>query len=97
MTEQLEHIEQKIIRLAEETKTLRKSNAALLAENKKLKAEMAGQNGRIGELTDRLSNTQQALAGQRGDENPESSQKLRKQIDQYIAEIDKCIAWLQNA
>lgn len=96
MTQQLEHIEQKVLQLVEEIQNLRHRNAALLEENIKLKADQEAQNERIGELTQRLSNTQRALAQQRGDE-PESSQKLRKQIDQYISEIDKCIAWLQNA
>jgi len=96
MTQQLEHIEQKVQQLVEELHNLRQQNVALLDENIKLKADQEAQNDRIGELTQRLSNTQRALAQQRGDE-PESSQRLRKQIDQYISEIDKCIAWLQNA
>ncbi len=75
---------------------LRQQNAVLSKENNKLKAEMTAQTERIGELTERLTNSQQALAGQRGDDS-ESNQKLRKQIDQYINEIDKCIEWLQNA
>ena len=82
--------------LVEELYALRQQNAALLEENNMLKAGQEAQNERIGELTQRLSNTQRALAQQRGDE-PESSQRLRKQMDQYISEIDKCIAWLQNA
>ena len=97
MTGQVENIEQKILSLIEELKTLRSNNATLSEENKKLKADLAVQSDRIGNLTERLYNTQQALAGQRGDSDQESSQKLRKQIDQYIDEIDKCIAWLQNA
>ncbi len=97
MTERLEHIEKKIHLLVEELKTLRNSNSVLKEENKKLKTDMAEQNDRIGILTERLSNTQQALAGQRGDNETESSQKLRKQIDQYISEIDKCVEWLKNA
>lgn len=96
MTGQVKNIEKKIVQLVGELKTLRNENAVLLDENKKLKAELAGQSDRIGDLTERLSKTQQALARQRGDNDPESSQELRKQIDQYIAEIDKCIAWLQN-
>ena len=96
MTGQLENIEKKVLLLVEELNKLRQQNAALSDENKKLKAETADSESRIGELTQRLSNTQQALAGQRGDDS-ESSQNLRKQIDQYISEIDKCIAWLQNA
>lgn len=75
---------------------LRQQNASLLQENNKLKAELEAQHERIGELTERLTNSQQALAGQRGDDS-ENTQKLRKQIDQYIQEIDKCIEWLQNA
>ena len=97
MTAQVENIEKKIVQLVEELKTLRNNNAVLSEENKKLKADMADQSDRIGDLTERLSKTQQALAGQRGDNDQESSQQLRKQIDQYIEEIDKCIEWLQNA
>ncbi|MEO1260165.1 MAG: hypothetical protein AAFZ15_15325 [Bacteroidota bacterium] len=97
MTGQVENIEQKILSLIEELQTLRSNNAALSEENEKLKADLAVQSDRIGNLTERLYNTQQALAGQRGNNDQESSQKLRKQIDQYIDEIDKCIAWLQNA
>jgi regulator of replication initiation timing len=96
MNEQLEHIELKIRQLLEEVKSLRLANAALIKENKRLEAEWEAQNERIGELTERLTNSQRALAQQRGDVS-ENSQKLRKQIDQYITEINKCIDWLQNA
>lgn len=96
MDQQLENIEQKVRQLAEAITALRQQNATLLKENNKLKAELETQHERIGELTERLTNSQQALAGQRGDDS-ESNQKLRKQIDQYISEIDKCIEWLQNA
>ncbi len=96
MTEQLENIEKKVLRLIEELNAVRERNQALSVENKKLKAELGSHEERAGELTQRLTNTQQALGQQRGD-TTESSQKLRKQIDQYISEIDKCIAWLQNA
>lgn len=96
MTQQLENIERKVQQLAERLTTLRRENAELAQENNKLKAGHQALQERIGELTQRLSNTQRALAQQRGDET-ESSQRLRKQIDQYINDIDQCIAWLQNA
>lgn len=95
MTQQLDNIEQKVKQLLEAMTALRQQNASLLQENNKLKAELETQHERIGELTERLTNSQQALVGQRGDDS-ESNQKLRKQIDQYINEIDKCIEWLQN-
>ncbi|MCU0345676.1 MAG: hypothetical protein MUC59_01950 [Saprospiraceae bacterium] len=96
MTQQLDSLEQKVKLLLEAMNALRQQNASLLKENIQLKAELEAQHERIGELTERLTNSQLALAGQRGDDS-ENTQKLRKQIDQYIQEIDKCIAWLQNA
>jgi regulator of replication initiation timing len=96
MTQQLDIIEQKVKQLLEAMDILRQQNTSLLKENKQLKADLEAQHERIGELTERLTNSQQALAGQRGDDS-ENTQKLRKQIDQYIHEIDKCIEWLQNA
>lgn len=96
MTQQLDSIEQKVKLLLEAMNALRQQNASLLKENNQLKADLEAQHERIGELTERLTNSQQALAGQRGDDS-ENTQKLRKQIDQYIQEIDKCIEWLQNA
>ena len=96
MTQQLDNIEQKVRLLVEAMNALRQQNAALSKENIKLKADLDALQERIGELTERLTNSQQALAGQRGDDS-ENTQKLRKQIDQYINEIDKCIEWLQNA
>lgn len=95
LTQQLENIEQKVQQLVEAIAALRQQNAVLSKENIKVKAELEAQQERIGELTERLTNSQQALVGQRGDDS-ESNQKLRKQIDQYIKEIDKCIEWLQN-
>ena len=97
MTKELEHIELKVRQLLDELNNLRQQNATLSTENQKLKADLAGNTERVGALTERLTNTQQAMASQRGDDDSESSQNLRKQIDQYITEIDKCIAWLQNA
>lgn len=97
MTEQLENIEKKVQLLVAQMSALRQHNTVLSEENIKLKAALTSHEERVGELTQRLSNTQQALGQQRGDEETESSQKLRTQIEQYIAEIDKCIAWLQNA
>ncbi len=96
MTQQLENIERKVQQLAEWLNDRRRENVELAKENKLLKAEQEAQQERIGELTQRLSNTQRALAQQRGDET-ESSQRLREQIDQYIIDIEQCIAWLQNA
>jgi predicted nucleic acid-binding Zn-ribbon protein len=95
LTQQLDHIEQKVRQLLEALETLHREKAALTEENNNLKTNLATQNERVEELTQRLSNAQRALAQQRGDE-PESSQNLRKQIDQYIHEIDKCIEWLQS-
>ncbi len=96
MTQELKQIEQKIRLLLEELDNLRKENAALTEENNKLRTNLEVQKDLASELAQRLSNSQRALARQKGDET-EGSQKLRKQIDQYITEIDNCIEWLQKA
>jgi hypothetical protein len=82
----------------------------LLGENKELKEELSKQSKMIQELQERLVNNQQILIGKGGEVyakiNGKSSSKkslsvkdtelLKRQIDRYVQEIDKCIEWLQN-
>jgi hypothetical protein len=82
--------------LVEELVALRQQNIQISEENIKLKADLEVQKDLAAELGQRLTNTQRAIARHQGEET-ESSLKLRKQIDQYITEIDNCIEWLQKA
>jgi len=42
-----------------------------------------------------LGKTQNAL-NQKQASSPEESIQLRKKVDKYIEELDKCIDWLEN-
>lgn len=92
----LDYIAQKLQAVAGEMQALRRTNALLQQENKILKAEQTALIGRIGEVVQKFSDTRRALARQREDETG-SVQDFNKQIEQHIQEIDKCIAWFQDA
>ncbi len=93
VTEKLESIELKVRQLALQMTRLQDENAALIAENKKLKTALDRQVGTVGVLKNKLELTQQALSqGKQKNSNGE----LKARIDQHIAEIDKCIEWLHD-
>ncbi len=96
LTDKLNNIELKVRQLALRLERLQNENSTLLLENKQLKSELAQNNSKIGQMEERVARSKVALDLQR-ESNPESSKKLRKEIDQYISEIDKCIEWLQNS
>lgn len=106
----INEIESKVKRVAAERDDYQHHNAVLLGENKQLKEDLSKQSERILELQERLVNSQQILIGESGEiyskvEGKPSKKKalsgrdaevLKKQIDQYVQEIDKCIEWLQE-
>lgn len=75
---------------------LQQENAALTEENRKLTDELASKGTMVSELQAKLANGQQKIVTEVKKEAG-MDKKLRKEIDQYIKEIDKCIDWLQNA
>ena len=107
----INEIESKIKRVAPERDGFQDRNFVLLDENKQLKEELSKQSETIRELQKRLVNTQKILIEKSGEiysrlEGKPSKKKslsgtdteaLKKQIDQYVQEIDKCIEWLQNS
>ncbi len=96
LSNQIDKIEQKVRQLAAMMEDFRQQNVALFDENTQLKTELKSEREKAGELITKLTQTQRALEVKRKEE-PESTKKLRKQMDQYILEIDDCIEWLQNA
>lgn len=87
-TTRIKYIIEKIQRLAGLIEQLRNENA-------QLKEQVANQMNRISVLEQALDHKQEewnALENQRA----AHSEQLKKQIDLYIDEIDRCIAWLQN-
>ena len=78
----------KISRLAVVLDQLRKENA-------ELKAELLNRTDKINVLQQELD-TKQADWEAREKNRANQSEQLKKQIDLYIEEIDRCIEWLQN-
>ena len=94
-TTQIEHITEKINRLAGVLDQLRKENEALTEENAQLKTQTANFVIRINVLEQELDNKQADWA-EREKNRAVQSEQLKKQIDSHIQEIDRCIEWLQN-
>ncbi len=95
LSEQLGNIELKVRQLALRLERLQNENKTLLQENTKLKAELSNKDDKLSQIEQKVAKTQVALEEKR-ENGPERSMKLRKEIEQYIDEVDKCIEWLQN-
>ena len=96
MLQKVDGIELKVRQLALKLERVQNENSLLQEENKQLKKELFSQQKLVGDMEQNLLKTQKALSKKR-EEDPEGAKKLRKAIDQYIQEIDKCIEWLQNS
>jgi len=92
----INNIETKIQLLVDKLRSLKQENKVLVDENIELKANVSQQKELINDLKTKLIKTQRALELRKEDE-PKESQKLRKQMDRYIAEIDRIVDWLNNA
>lgn len=97
ITERLNGIEEKVKQLAKKMEQLQKNNLSLEEENRKLKSglavykqQQANQSAGLGvaATTPNVGNNKPGV-----DIN---SKKMKKEIEQYLREIDKCLTWLQN-
>ncbi len=96
LSEKITNIEVKVRELALKMERLQQENAALVEKNRQLTNELATKDKQVGELNSKLAQRQQnEKIG--GAQDSGITKKLRKEIDQYIKEIDQCIDWLQNA
>ena len=91
----LEQIELKLRQLALKIERLEKAKNDLLEENQQLKSDLKKRNDTIDALELQLKKTNEVLELKQMDE-PESTKKVRKELDRYIKEIDKCIEWLDD-
>lgn len=95
VSRELNDIEEKVQQLSRLVTQLRHERAALLAENNELKSAFDRQKEEIAAL----QNTLESARPQPGEQTSAYSgppQDIRAQIDHYLREIDKCIAWLQQ-
>jgi regulator of replication initiation timing len=89
----LENLEAKVQLLAERYVSLKKELAATLEENLELKAMVKKQNIQINDFQNKykISKIVASIAP-----NAENASELKEKIDEYIVEIDKCIAFLSK-
>ena len=93
ISDKVSRIELKIRQLALKIERLENDNKSLLEENRLLKAELSKGGSKSSDLELKLAKAQNALVEKR-ENDPEETKKLRKKIDQYVVEIEKCIEWL---
>lgn len=89
----LNGLERKLLVLLNEHKTLKEELAGLKIENQELKTNLRGRDEQLLNFRNQIKITKIV-----DNINPEdgSVSELRKKVDEYIREIDKCIAHLSR-
>lgn len=87
--DQIESIYLKVKELALKVERLQKENKALKKENLELKTNLEGRDKAIRQMESQIEEVKRQR-------EKEISPELSEQLDHYIQEIDKCIAWLQK-
>lgn len=95
LQQKIEGISAKIQQLVAENGRISDENELLRAELKKLNATISQNQEMVASLKLQLGKTQIALNDKQAND-PEESKILRKKVDKYIEELDKCIDWLEN-
>jgi len=96
LADKLNTIEVKVKQLAQKIEQVQQENAVFKEENRRLKTDLAVliEKGGQGGATPTVPVVQQVAPIKRKEQL--NTKKLKKEIEQYIKEIDKCIEWLQN-
>ena len=101
LNDTLESIERKTRLLIARLARLESDNAALLEQNQKLTTENRAlqtdlllRDSEISHLKTQVNITQEQP---KKDVSNVRTQKIRKEIDQYISDVDSCIEWLQKS
>lgn len=89
LQDQIESIYLKTKELALKVERLQKENKALKKENQELKTNLERRDKGIRQLESQIAEIKERRENH-------FSPEVSEQIDHYIQEIDKCIAWLQK-
>ncbi|MEM1357465.1 MAG: hypothetical protein AAGF89_04665 [Bacteroidota bacterium] len=91
----LDGLEIKLRQLSAKSDRQRADYERVVAENQQLKRELDRQSGIVNSLKDKLERSQPAA--ENGPEGHSASdQKQRETIEFCLAEIDRCLDWLQR-
>ncbi|MFT5261794.1 MAG: prefoldin subunit 5 [Polaribacter sp.] len=88
-------IEQKVRQLAAKLQTLQREHEKLKGDYKTLQSEVIQKNTKLLALEKQTKIL--PLAWKKDKVAELKDKKMKKEIAQYIREIDKCIEWLQNS
>ena len=100
INETLESIERKTRLLIARLARLESDNAALLEQNQQLSADNRSLQTDLLLRDSEISHLKTLTTAHEGPKNGKSranTQHIRKEIDQYITEVDTCIEWLQKS
>jgi predicted nuclease with TOPRIM domain len=101
LNETLESIERKTRLLIARLARLESDNAALLEQNEKLTTENRALQTdlllRGSEISHLKTLSEVTKVQPKKDVSNVRTQKIRKEIDQYISDVDSCIEWLQKS
>ena len=90
-------MQEKIERINEKLQVLLKKYQALQKENEKIKLDLDNRNGKEKEWREKTESLQQQveiLKASTGQMDDASKKEFEKRINQYLKEIDRCIALL---
>ena len=86
-----------IKRIAEKVALITKQQQSLKKENSRLQEELTASNKKNKELQQKLEDLSQQISVLKlnaSSLNEAGKKELEKRINQYVKEIDRCIAWL---
>ena len=89
----LNGLERKLLVLINEHKTLKDELKSLKTENQELKSAIKGRDEQLGHFKNQIKITK--IVDSIDPEN-ESASELKRKVDEYIREIDQCIAHLSR-
>ena len=95
LSDKIEGIETKVRQLAARLHTLQVTYEQLKLEHKKLKTELIQKNTKLFELEKRTKTL--PLTQKKHGTAQLRVKQMKKEIIQYIKEIDKCVEWLKNS
>ncbi len=90
---ELQTLERKLILLINEQKNLKSKNILLEQQKRELEEQLKHRNDQLHSFQNQIKISK--IAGSVGADRKEASE-LKKKIDEYIGEIDRCIAHLSQ-
>ena len=94
VTEKVEAVEKKLVKLVKEYRAMREENRELVEERRQLRATVDKQREDLKHFQNQIKSSIVASTIAAGDGEAGA---LRDKIDEYVKEIDRCIAHLTEA